>query len=566
MSASHLALAIAVVAALGPRVAAGQTLAGRVVRSNVAVSGAVVVLIDDAGRSVAQAATHEGGRYSVTAPTAGSYRVQVLQIGWRPMMAGPFVLRSGATTSANLDAMSARILLEPVIVTDHSECRVHPDSAAAAFVLWDEARKALLSAAMTRSEPLTMTLTRTIQDLDRSGSRVLSDSTTSQTGSSLRPFVSLAPDSLAKHGYMSADAAGNRNYWGPDAEVLLSESFVSTHCLRLAVPKQQAGDSARVVGVAFSPSGKRGNVVEVEGVVWLDRTNGELLALDYHYLNTSPVVEKANPGGRVEFLRIPGGRWIVHQWSIRVPSTTTHVRRGDAPVVPGQQRMDTQYEELVAIRRTGGQVTEIRRGNDVLWERGRVTLAVRVVDSATSQPVRGVLVQATGSQSATATDADGTVRLDRIAPGPLTLRLESATLEALGRSPILVPVEVTTENDVTTSIAIPSERAVVMGRCGPRTIDWGEGLVRGMIENADSVARRSPLVVTWKSEFARLGGGEPVVSEERREVSPDADGTFEVCGVPRDATFAVYRVRGSTLIAIGRFPEGSLATRVSIKP
>jgi hypothetical protein len=283
-------------------------------------------------------------------------------------------------------------------------------------------------------------------------------------------------------------------------------------------------------------------------------------------LNTSPVVEKANPGGRVEFLRIPGGRWIVHQWSIRVPSTTTHVRRGDAPVVPGQQRIDTQYEELATVRRTSGQVTEIRRGNDVLWERGRVTLAVRVVDSVSSQPVRGVLVQATGSQSATATDADGTVRLDRVAPGPLTLRLESASLEALGRSPILVPVDVTRENDVTTSIAIPSERAVVAARCGARALEWGEGLVRGVIDNADSVARRSPLVVIWKSEFARLGGGEPVVSEERREVSPEADGTFEVCGVPRDATFAVYRGGGSTLIAIGRFAEGFLATRVSVKP
>ena len=230
------------------------------------------MLIDAGGRTIAQTASRENGTYSVTAPAPGSYRAQVLQIGWRPTIAGPFALRAGVSTTANIDVTGARIPLDAIVITDRSDCRVRPDSAASAFILWDEARKALTAAMMTRAEPLTMSLSRTEQNLDRTGSRVLWDSTKVQVGQSLNPFFSLAPELLAERGYMSADAAGNKTYWGPDATVMLSESFLSSHCIRPEKPSSQSGDSARLIGVAFAPVAKRRGIVDVEGVVWLDRS------------------------------------------------------------------------------------------------------------------------------------------------------------------------------------------------------------------------------------------------------------------------------------------------------
>jgi len=554
-----LAFAVAMLAASR---AHSQTLTGRVTRDNVPVVGALILVVDDKGRTVARTASRDLGEYSVSA-APGTYRVQVLQIGWRPTVAGPFTLVGGGITRANIDATGTRILLDPIIVTDRSECRVRPDSAAAAFVVWDEARKALLAASLTSAEPLTMTLKRTEQELDRDGGRVNWDSTTIRSGLTLRPFASLPPERLARDGYMTADAQSNKTYWGPDADVLLSESFLSSHCIRIVRPSQ-VGDSARLIGVGFSPSSKRRDVVEVEGVLWLDRASSELRGMDYHYVNTSKIVEKAEPGGHLLFLRLLSGRWIVEQWFIRVPSTATRVIRGEAPTVPGAQRVDTQREELMNIRLTSGQVAEIRRGNDVLWERGRVNVIVQVVDSTTSAPVRGILVRTAESRSAVATDSVGRVRLDRIAPGPLTVRLESPMLESIGRSPFMVPVTVSTMNDATISIAIPSERVAVASRCGERTLDWGEGMLRGNILGSDSTAK-APVVITWKTSYARLAGGEAVVAEQRREVQLADDGSFEVCGVPRDATVTIQRKGEATPLATGQFSPGALAASIVVR-
>ena len=57
-----------------------QTLAGHVTRGNVPIAGALIVLLDASGRTIVQTASRENGDYSITAPTPGSYRAQVLQI------------------------------------------------------------------------------------------------------------------------------------------------------------------------------------------------------------------------------------------------------------------------------------------------------------------------------------------------------------------------------------------------------------------------------------------------------------------------------------------------------
>jgi hypothetical protein len=560
---SRVARAFVAMLMLAGSTAYSQTLIGRVTRSGTPVVGALVLLIDAGGRTVARTASRELGDYSVNSPP-GSYRVQVLQIGWRPTVAGPFALVAGEIKHANIDATGTRILLDPVIVTDRSECRVRPDSAAAAFVVWDEARKALLTASLTSAEPLTMTLTRTDQELDRSGTQVNWDSTTTLSGSSLRPFVSLSADRLARDGYMAADAQSNKTYWAPDGDVLLSESFISSHCIHVVRPSAESGDSARLVGVGFSPANKRRNVVEVEGVLWVDRSTAELRSMDYHYVNTSKAIEKAEPGGHLEFTRVLSGRWIVEDWSIRVPSTANKMRRGDVPTVPGTQRVDLQFEELTAIRITSGKVTEIRRGSELLWERGRVNVVVQVIDSTTSAPVRGVLVRTAESRSAVASDSAGRVYLNRVSPGSVTIRLESPMLEAIGRSPLLVPASISMANDVIIPIRVPNEREAVAARCGTRSLDWGEGMLRGNIVSADSTAK-APVIVSWKTSYTRLGSGELVLLEEKREVQLGPDGAFEVCGVPRDAAVTIQRLGDAAPIATGQFSPGALAASVTVR-
>jgi hypothetical protein len=457
---------------------------------------------------------------------------------------------------------SARVALEAVVVNDRSECRVRPDSGASAFVVWEEARKALVAAALTGREPLTMTTSVEDRTFDRGGHRVLADSTSSRTAASTSPFASLAADSLVKVGYVTTSATGERTYWAPDADVLLSDAFLETHCLRTVRSDASASTGDRLIGVAFDPATRRRNVVDVSGVLWIDRTNAELRSLEYRYVNAPAIVEEATSGGRVEFLRIPGGRWIADRWSIRYPIVARGGRRADAPVVPGQLRPVQPGEELVGLKTTSGSVSEIKRGSDVLWERGRVSTIVRVVDSATSAPIRGVLVRVVGATSATATDSSGQVRLDRVTPGSLTLRLESAELSSLGLSPHLASIDVSDVNDAMHDVRVPSARAIVVARCGATTLDWGDGMLRGSLAAGSAT---TPLVVAWQTPYARLGGGPPVIAVEERTVTPGAGGAFELCGVPRDATISIRRARAdSSAATIVRFTPGAVAAAVVV--
>jgi hypothetical protein len=535
-----------------------QTLAGRITRGGQPLGGAIVNLLAPNGAVAARAASREGGRYSVTAPAPGAYRVQIVQIGWRPSVAGPYTLGSGATVAANIDATSQRISLDAMVINDRTECRLQPDSTADAFVLWAEARKALEAATMTRAEPLTMSVTRSERTLDRGAARVVADSTKTLVGLSLNPFVTLPADALATNGYVTADATGERMYWAPDADVLISESFVATHCLRVERPAAQMADADHLIGVGFAPASKRKNVIDVEGVVWLDRTSGELRSMDYKYVNTSNIIQRADPRGRLEFLRIPGGRWIADRWSIRVPIVGTRMQRDETPVAPGMPRGETAMEDLVGVHVTSAQVSEIRRDNRVLWERGHVTLIVRVVDS-TSAPVRGVLVAIAGSAGTTATDSEGVVRIDRVSPGPVTLRLETSELATVGLSPLAAPADVPPMNDATVIVRVPSPRTLVAARCGQRSLDWGEGMLRG------TTAGTAPVRVTWQTAYARLGGGDPVIAEELRDVTPAANGEFIICGVPRDATVSVRKAGALAGGAVTtRFAAGAVAASVAV--
>lgn len=68
-------------------------------------------------------------------------------------------------------------------------------------------------------------------------------------------------------------------FHAPDAAVLLSDTFLDTHCFRL-----QSAHRAHVgmVGLAFEPvRGTR--TPDVHGVLWMDAESAELRLLEYGY-------------------------------------------------------------------------------------------------------------------------------------------------------------------------------------------------------------------------------------------------------------------------------------------
>jgi hypothetical protein len=539
----------------GPLGLQAQRLTGTVSDAGVRVPGAVVMLVSPTGDVAARTITREGGAFSLTAGGPGRYSVRVLRIGFRPTVAGPFDLVAGGTRTVDVPLTGRIVTLPEVRVTDRSECRLRPDSQAVAFQLWDEARKSLLAAALSSSRTYGVRITRSDRTLDRDGRRVVSDSTTTREGMSANPIVSLPPDSLLKVGYVSQDKSGGTTYWGPDAAVLLDDSFAGTHCIRTQAAPADSGALRGVVGVAFEPR-RRDDKSDIQGVLWLDQETAELRMLDYSYVNVPPAVTRGGAGGHVEFLRLPDGGWTVSRWSMRFPVVATRLEH-EQSTIPGVPSTTRPVYEIVGFRLSAGDLLELRRGGDVLWERGRVSATIRVVDSASGAAIRGALVSLNGGRSALATAGDGTVRFDRVIPGPASVDIRLPELDSLGVPSEHVPVTIPDHAFEPIVAAIESPMSRFIARCGARAIEWDEGAVRGVVPSAQA---GRPLEVTWQVPFARLGGGDPVMLPEARRVSTDSTGAFFLCGVPRDVpvTLRVLGVNDPALTRVVRVDRRSL--------
>jgi len=508
------------------------------------------MLLAPDGSVAGRVVSREDGSFNVGAPTDGRYTVRVLRIGYRPTVAGPFQLRAGSAMARDV-ALSGRVWMLPSVqVTDRGQCQVRPDTNGAAFRLWDEARTALLATVLTQSEPLGVRLTRDDRTLDANGRNVLQDSTSTMDGTSRRPIVTLAPEVLARDGYVTTDDRGGTSYWGPDASVLLSESFASSHCIRAELPPADTGALRGVLGVAFEPSGSRREHVDVRGVLWIDRESAELRSLDYSYVNVASAVERAHAGGHVEFLRLPDGTWTVGRWWIRSPILQTTLTR-EPSTLPGAPPPVRTSQRLIGVHESSGDLIELRRGGTSWWERGRVSAAIRVLDSA-GAPVRA-LVSLNDSSRSVATGDDGVVRFDRVLPGAARVDVRVPALDSLGMEPSRAALTIPDHPFEPLAVRVPSVQEAFVARCGTTALEWNEAAVRGKL--ASGAGTR--VEVSWDMPYVRLGGGPAVLAHETRSAASDARGAYFVCGVPRGFPLTVRILDASAPVRRAEVPMGS---------
>lgn len=523
-------LVVCVVAGAGQ--AGAQRLTGTVTDAGVRVPGAIVLLLAPNGGVIARGVSRADGGFGVSATAEGRYMIRVLRIGFRPTSAGPFDLHAGITTSSDI-ALSGRVWMLPEVqVTDRGQCQIHPDTNTAAFRLWDAARTALLAAVLTESEPLGVRITRSDRTLDASGRNVLDDSSSTMDGTSRHPTVTLPADSLERNGYATYDDRGGTTYWGPDANVLLSESFASSHCIHAELPPADTGSLAGVLGVAFDPAGARRAQVDVRGVLWVDRTSAELRSLDYTYVNVASIAERAGAGGHTEFLRLPDGTWTISRWWIRLPIIETTISR-EPSTLPGSPPTQRSSQRLIAIRDSRSDLLELRQAGSTWWERGRVSVAIRVIDSA-GNAIRA-LVSLNDTSTSVATADDGVVRFNRVLPGPARVDVRVPALDSLGAARTRAAVTIPDHPFEPVTVHVQSAQEFFVTRCGTEALEWNEGAVRGALGRG----RTANVEVSWDMLYARLGGGTPVIVHEARNVAGDAAGQYFVCGVPRGVPLTV---------------------------
>ena len=321
---------------------AAQAVQGELVAATTAqpVAGGLVVLLDSAGTERGRVLTDPAGRFFIRAGAAGGYRVKALQIGYRSWLSPAFRLAAGQTLVYRIEMPAVPIELAAITVEAASGCRVHPETGQGAAELWEEAQKALSATELTIAERRYRFRTATTERTLDPRLRVQTEERRTALGFSDWPFESLAPESLARRGFVQ-DAPGGPLYYGPDVRVLFSAAFLNTHCFRVEQPPPGNGGEG-LIGLAFEPTAKR-RVKDIGGVLWLDRRTAELRYLEFRYTQLEDWIPADLVGGRIEFYRLPTGGWILRRWRLRAP----------IPVVrPGSR-------ELYGFREREAEVVEV---------------------------------------------------------------------------------------------------------------------------------------------------------------------------------------------------------------
>jgi len=288
------------------------------------LAGVFVKALQPDGQLARAVLTDSAGRFVLQLPRPGAYALAAERIGQETVEAGPFHVEADQVLPVKLESPRRPIALEGIEARGERRCTTRPDRVAGAARVWEEARKALeVTRWAAENADLRFQSSSYRRALDPTLDRVLSQSVHQRHTGGHKPFAIRDPALLADSGYAMA-SGDSIQFYGPDAEVLLSDAFLDHHCFDLT----ESDDDAGLVGLRFRPAQRR-RQSDIEGTLWIERATGLLRWLDYsfvdfdHLLPISRVIEGAHPTaavtGRTEFRRLDNGIWIVDRWWIRMP-------------------------------------------------------------------------------------------------------------------------------------------------------------------------------------------------------------------------------------------------------
>jgi hypothetical protein len=346
-----------------------QTVRGTLVEegSGRPIPGAFVILQDSIGGTLSSTLTSASGTWLLRPPGAGRYSLRADRIGYESFLSEPFTLAEDESATYGLAVGVAPIgLAELAVEGAGGQCEVLGEEGLAVYRVWEEARKALAAIVWTGQQPyFRFDAVHYQRTLDAEGVPVSEARYEEVRYFGRHPFRSIPTQDLLLGGFVQV-VEGSVQYYGPDAEVMLSDDFLRRHCFQL-LDVEEGG----LVGLEFEPV-EDVRVIDISGIMWLDPASSELRSLDFRYENLELPVDTRALGGRVEFTRLPSGAWIVQHWSIRVPIIGQGPERRSSAGRPLPAR-----RILSGIDEGGGQVTAVYLTSRLAGYASTDTLPVR---------------------------------------------------------------------------------------------------------------------------------------------------------------------------------------------
>ena len=508
--------ALLLVAALAPVGLTAQGIEGTVRHevSGEPLTGVLVSVLGPDGARVRGVLTDGQGGFRVEVPL-GRYSLRAERIGLRTETTEPFELRTFRFQLHRIEMVERAVEIEGLVVDSRVQsCRIDRESAGRIQRWWSEVRTALDVSAALQSEEFGHFLVEHFdREWDGGLERVLGANRRFVGSRSTRPFRSAPAQELVRDGFVQGTYGPDRLYFGPDAEVLLSSAFLTSHCFSL----MDGGEREGLLGLRFEPVEGR-DVPDIEGTMWVDTTSAELRDLDFRYVNVDGP-EARNAGGRIVFSYLPSGAWIVSDWYIRMPKTGRRGRR---------LRTTGYYDG-------GGAVTELpspAEGAPVGSIEGVLVDSLRgggLVDA-------NVVLLTTGQQAVS--DSLGRYRFDRVPAGPhyLTFRHDEVDTWGLGVGYTTVPVRA--GEVARPELSLPGFEQSATALCLGDGVD-AETVVVGHLVGPG----RRPL--PGRSFRLTYSGGRV---ESSIFLTADEEGRFVTCAIP-----------GGTLVTLGMNFGGGVA-------
>lgn len=535
----------------------GQAIRGTLVDdgSGTTIAGAAIIVHTPDGERVAWGLTGGAGQFFLVLPGPGEYTVQAEQIGYSNSEPLFISVAEGDTLHHRMGITVQAISLAGLVVEGGRECEIRPSEGETVARVWDEARKALEATNQTSSRGLFRYVLRKFdRRVELDGESVIREDATYDQQWVRKPFVSVSGDRLASLGFVQVDQTGS-TFFAPDAEVLLSDHFLDTHCLALADLEDSENG---YVGLEFRPI-DRGRLIDIRGILWLDATSSRLKRLDFTYdelpgLGRISGRERNRLGGQVTFEGLPTGSWIVRDWVIRMPVLGGGGQQG-AGAQPPRRAVLTGFAE------TGGSVTAVsdRRGVPIesSWT-GKISGVV--LDAQGSNPIAGTRVWADGVGPIT-TEMDGRFEFSGFLPGPHEIRYRNALLDSLWATPEEMVVTTRGGEEESVVLRVPSRGRVIGSACRGQDIAAGSAILSGTALHPDTRVPdpEAGVQVVWS------GGQE---GGERIHVRTSEIGAFVVCGIPPNLPIRVRSVLHGALgpaetLILSR-PEGIHRVRLTL--
>lgn len=491
----------------------------------------LVSLSDNANRTLQRFLADANGKFRFSLPRPGQYSVRAERLGMRTAMIERIDVAADQTIPLRITLAHLPITLRGIEASGDRRCELPRDLGLETLGVWEEARKALGTADFTSSSGVYVhDLGKYVRELEPGSLKILRESQSFWSTTNERPIESRPVEVLLDGGWVVRDSGGNR-YFGPDAHVLLSDEFLETHCMQL-----RAGDGSHpgLFGLAFRPIRIQSRRTQIQGVLWLSRETGGLEWLEFGYLNLPGLAEDAKTdqiGGRVDFLSLPDGTWIVSKWYIRMPRVVEEVDR--------TLGISLRRPRLKGIVEEGGWVLEARSretGRIAFAEYGGVIVG-RVREAGGSGLESGGRVALVGGGVAVDLDSQGRFAIPGLPEGTYQLSYLRPSLEELDRNYALADGIVRSGDTTTVRLQAADPDAVLARACGLEEWAPHTGVLEGHVLLPGSNLAVSGVRVVARWEQWRTNDTGPWQGRAMNlSTETNALGTFRLCGIPTDHT------------------------------